>query len=126
MNAHDEIRRVLAAYCQTCDDGDFDNWGRLFTDDATFTVMGQTHRDREVLKAWIAAAQPPEARGKHIISQPVIDVDGDTARVTTDYLFVGMSAAGLAVTSAGRYVDRFACSGGNWMIAAREIVFLGD
>jgi uncharacterized protein (TIGR02246 family) len=121
---HDEIRRVLARYCQLCDDGEFDEFALLFTDSATFTVMGTTHDGRGQIEAFMRAAQPPESRGKHLISQPVIEIDGDTARVTTDYAFVGRVGSSLAITSSGRYVDRFERVDGQWAIAAREIVFL--
>jgi 3-phenylpropionate/cinnamic acid dioxygenase small subunit len=124
---HEAIRNLLVDYCQLCDDGRFDEWGQLFTDDATFTVMGTTHTGRGDVQAFITAAQPPEARGRHLISQPRLTIDGDSAEARTDYAFVGRTDRGrLAVTSSGRYLDRFVRDGGRWRFASREIVFLGD
>lgn len=126
MTDHEDIRALLVRYCQLCDDGDFEAFAALFDDDATFTVLGETHHGRDQIQAFMAAAQPPEARGKHLISQPLIVLDGDTATTATDYAFIGRARGGLAVTSSGRYVDRLVRRDGRWLFAARQIVFLGD
>jgi 3-phenylpropionate/cinnamic acid dioxygenase small subunit len=120
------IRTVLARYCQLCDDGRFEEWGLLFTDDAVFSVLGRDYIGRDAVVTFIAGAQPPEARGKHLISEPVITVDGDHASVRTDYAFIGRQGARLEVTSTGRYVDRFVRTPDGWRFASRRIVFLGD
>jgi uncharacterized protein (TIGR02246 family) len=127
---HDQIRGTIAAYCQTCDDGRFDEFAELFTLDAEFAVMGQVHRGRDAITAFMSASQPPERRGKHMTSNTLIELDasGDAAAVFTDYVFVGRTKDGrFAVTSVGRYHDRMVRdAGGHWRIARREIVFLGD
>lgn len=126
MTDHDEIRQLLVAYCQLCDDGRFEEWAELYTEDATFTVMGTTHIGRSNLKGFIAGAQPPEARGKHFLSEPKIAVDGDIADCVTDYIFLAGRGTDIKVTSAGRYIDELLRDSGRWRFAAREIVFLGD
>ncbi|MDQ3146954.1 MAG: nuclear transport factor 2 family protein [Actinomycetota bacterium] len=122
------IRRTLALYCQLCDDGRFEEWGELYTDDATFTVMGRTHRGRAAVRAFIEKGQPPERRGKHVCANSVIDVDvdGDQATAVTDYVFVAPGADGFTVLSAGRYHDRLVRHGDGWRFAERRIAFLGD
>jgi uncharacterized protein (TIGR02246 family) len=123
---HDEIRGVLAQYCQLCDDGRFDEWGQLFTDTATFTVLGTTHEGRDAIQAFISAAQPPEARGRHMLSVPLITMTEGAADVATDYTFVARTEQGFAITSAGRYLDHLVRDGGRWRFASREIVFVGE
>jgi uncharacterized protein (TIGR02246 family) len=120
------IRNVLALYCQLCDDGRFDEWADLYAEDATFTVMGATHAGRPAIKAFIEHGQPPERRGKHVCANPVVEVDGDGARARTDYVFVGRTGAGPAITSVGRYHDTFVRDGERWRFASRTIVFMGD
>jgi 3-phenylpropionate/cinnamic acid dioxygenase small subunit len=122
----DQIRRTLASYCHHCDDGRFDEWQELFTDDATFLVMGRRHQGRPAIRAFIEAGQPPERRGKHVCANSVIDVNGDTATARTDYIFVGRTPDGLAVTSAGRYYDTLVRQEHLWLFRSREIVFMGD
>jgi uncharacterized protein (TIGR02246 family) len=120
------IRRTLALYCQLCDDGRFEEWAELYTDDATFTVMGRTHEGRDAIRRFIEAGQPPERRGKHVCANPLIEVDGDRATAATDYVFVARDAERLVVTSAGRYHDRLVRDGDRWRFAERRIAFLGE
>jgi uncharacterized protein (TIGR02246 family) len=117
------VRRTLAEYCQTLDDGRFDEWVDLFTDDVVFTVMGHRLLGRAEVRAFIEPTQQADSRGRHMLSEPVIDVDGDTAQATTDYAFV---ARNHRILSAGRYHDVLRHDPDRWRIAAREIVFLGD
>jgi uncharacterized protein (TIGR02246 family) len=128
LEDHEAVRRLIGLYCQLCDDGRFAEWAELFTEDATFTVMGQTHTGREQLEAFMAAAMSPEARGKHGTFEPVLELSGDEGRAWTDYLFVGRvgDKGRLGVTSAGRYHDHLRREDGIWRFAAREIVFLGE
>ncbi|MGH9111249.1 MAG: nuclear transport factor 2 family protein [Acidimicrobiales bacterium] len=127
MSDEAAIRRTLAAYCQFCDDGRFDEWGALFAEDASFRVLGRSHEGRAAIQAFIAAAQPPERRGKHVCANPLIDVDGDTARAVTDYIFLSrIDGGGLAVSNTGRYHDRLVRRGDRWLFAERSIVFMGE
>ena len=69
--AHDGIRRTLATYCQLLDDGRFDEWVEVFTDDVVLAVMGQVARGRDEVRAFIEPVQGPEVRGRHILSEPL-------------------------------------------------------
>jgi 3-phenylpropionate/cinnamic acid dioxygenase small subunit len=128
VTAEESIRRTLALYCQLCDDGRFDEWAELYTDDAELHVMGSVYRGRADIRAFIEKGQPPERRGKHVCANSVIDLDdrGATATAVTDYVFVARTGAGLAITSTGRYHDRLVADDGRWRFSRREIVFLGD
>lgn len=129
MSDEEGVRRTLALYCQLCDDGRFDEWADLFTDDATFSVLGQAHEGRAAVKAFIVGAQPPERRGKHFLGQSVVDIDAGagTATGVTDYTFVaGNARDGFRITSAGHYHDTLVRGAdGKWRFATREIRFLG-
>jgi 3-phenylpropionate/cinnamic acid dioxygenase small subunit len=123
---HEGIRHALAAYCQLLDDGRFDEWVDMFTDDVAFAVMGRTFRGRDAVRGFVEPTQGPDARGRHVLSEPLIDVDpaGGRATASTDYCFVSRD---LAVLSAGRYHDVLVLGAdGRWRIEAREIVFVGD
>ena len=58
-----------------------------------------------------------------MLSEPVIDVDGDTARAATDYVFVSRTNT---ILSTGRYVDVIRRAQDRWRFASREIVFSGE
>ncbi|MBP16770.1 MAG: DUF4440 domain-containing protein [Acidimicrobiaceae bacterium] len=120
----DAIRATLARYCQYLDDGRFDDWMNLFTEDCEFRVMGRHLVGRDALRGFIEPAQTEDMRGRHLISEPLMEIDGDHAKVTTDYAFVGRD---LAVQSSGRYHDILVCDDdGEWRFLEREIVFVGD
>lgn len=125
--AESQIRSTIAAYCQACDDGRFDDYAACFTDDAEVVLAGATvATGREQIKEWIARGQPPDKRGKHVTVNPLIVVADDltSASASTDYLFVGRTSEGPRVTVAGRYQDVLRPVGGHWLLARREITFL--
>ena len=85
--------------------------------------MGQTNKGREAIKAWIVPAQPPEARGKHVCINTVIDTEGDEADAWTDFVFIGPDQT---ISRVGRYHDRLVKGRDRWRFAERRIVFMGD
>lgn len=122
--AEAEIRRTIADYCQSCDDGRFDDFGRCFASDAEVLLDGEVvATGRAAIQTWITAAQPAKRRGKHVTINTLIVWDGENASGATDYLFVGRTPDGPRVTTAGRYVDEFVEADGRWLFARREITF---
>ena len=126
MTEEEGIRRTLALYCQLCDDGRFDEWAQLYTEDAVFKVMGSVYQGPQAIKGFIAQAQPDGQRGKHVAVNSLIDLEGDAARVWTDYIWVGPGTGKFPVTSVGRYHDRLVKRDGRWLFAERQIVFMGE
>lgn len=121
----DQVRRTIAAYSQHCDDGRFDQWSDLFAADAHLVLGGQTTEGRDDIRRYMESVQPPEARGKHITSNSLVEVDGDTAVARTDYLFVRPGAEGLTMVATGRYHDQLVRDGSRWRFRRREITLLG-
>jgi len=121
----DQIRRTLSEYSQRCDDGRFDEWAELFTEDARFVLAGQVTAGRDSIRALMTGMMPPGRRGQHVTSNSLVDVDGDSATVITDYLFVRPTADGPTIVAAGRYHDRLAREGRRWLFRERSITMLG-
>ncbi len=117
------IRHLLAGCCQTLDDGRFEAWAALYTDDCRFAVMGTRTRGRAEMRAVIEPFQTAELRGKHMISEPRINLHGDEATATTDFAFV---AKDNKIVQTGRYHDILRRGAAGWQVAGREIVFTGD
>ena len=122
-NDESAIRRLLADYCHLLDDGRFDEWIALFDEDVVFVVMGNRLRGRDDVRSFIEPTQQEDARGRHMLGEPVIEVDGDTARVATDYVFASRANT---ILSTGRYLDVMRRAPDRWCFASREIVFSGD
>lgn len=119
-----DIRRLLAMYCQLLDDGHFEEWIQLFTDDIEFVVMGMHKNGHDELRGFIEPSQQADARGKHMISEPWIEVtSASTANATTDFAWVSKQGQ---VGQSGRYHDQIVHNGERWQFQRREIVFTGD
>lgn len=123
-SAESAIRRVIAAYCHSCDEGRFADYAQLFAPDATVVLPGQEVTGRAAIQAWITAGQPPHKRGMHVTTNVELDVVEGRARGRTGFLFLAHGTSGLQVSTAGRYLDEFVRDGGSWLIARREITFL--
>ncbi len=119
------LLRCIAAYAPLCDDGRFAEWGDLFCEDASFRVMGRSSEGRAAIRAFIERGQPPERRGKHLCSAPLVSMVSEReALAWTEYVFVTPDGP---ITSSGRYHDRLVRGDdGRWRFALREIVFTGQ
>ena len=132
-----EIRELLERYMRYNDDGSFDRIAELFADDAVFQVVGNVVVGREAIREFFArgaAAEPArwtdegqllkQPRSLHLCSNPVIDIEGDTATSELDFHVVRRNEEGRAVTQlVGRYRDRLRRGDdGRWVITNRTAV----
>jgi hypothetical protein len=113
------LQRLLAEYCRRIDDADFPGAAGLFTEDGSFSFGAETAVGRTALADWFEANQPPHRRGTHIGSGPIVDLVGDRAEVTSDFVFVRFIKGVLAVEVAGRYLDRCVRTDDGWLIEQR-------
>jgi uncharacterized protein (TIGR02246 family) len=120
----DAIRRTLGEYSQHCDDGRFDEWADLFTSDARLVLAGTVTEGRDAIKEYMTTVQAAGRRGMHVTTNSLVDVDGDTATATTDYLFVRPTTEGLAIIAAGRYYDTLVRDRMRWRFQERSITML--
>ena len=114
LEAERAITRTLHRYAHSIDYGDEEGWVDCFTEDGVFDVRSRhAHQlkrlitGREELRAFIARhTRAPELWHKHLLIEPVIDVDGDTATCVS-YLAVVMEHEDVPVIRVfGRYRDR--------------------
>ena len=120
------IRRVLAEYCHACDDGEYDQVAELFCDGGRFGFAGSEVAAPVELAEWLAAQALRVGRGKHVMSNIVIDVVDARADVVSDYVFLRRLGDVLEPMLAGRYRDRFVCQGEVWKIERRDADVMRD
>jgi 3-phenylpropionate/cinnamic acid dioxygenase small subunit len=118
------IRRTLAEYSRWCDDGRFDEWADLFTPEARLVIGGEATEGRESIRALMAEVQSEGRRGMHVTTNCLVDVDGDRASASTDYLFVRPGPEGMAIIAAGRYYDRLVRDADRWRFEERSITLM--
>ncbi len=138
MSDLDAIRRVIVLYAQLLDDGRFDDWGQLFTEDADWrSIPGMyrpggsnpqpwSARGRTEIVAKVSAVtaefRKGQARGMHFGGQPVIEIQGDQASAWWDFIIMHITRDSLAATATGRYYSRFVKQSGRWRFTQRVSV----
>ena len=114
----EEIKRLKARYCGYCDDNyDADAIAGLFTEDAVWDggIRGRADGREEIRRFFVRASQRlPFA--VHMVMNPIIEVDGDTAKGSW-YLFQACTYAegDQAVWGSGRYEEEYVRVNGKWM-----------
>ena len=125
---HEQIRQLLARFIQLRDDKRFDEWVRLFTEDGTFEYPGASLSGRDAIRDSVASLLRDD-RGKHLGFNAVIEVDGDTASVTSDVVKLRAaepgSGAAFVVQTAGRNIDSLVRTKDGWRVASRRTDLLG-
>jgi hypothetical protein len=122
LQARDEIGRLMTLYGQLLDDLRLQEWGELFTEDATWRIPSVTFEGRAAIVEGVGAMEPPHpGRVKHVSFTPVIDFESETrARAWTDQIVVNCPEDTWQVVAAGRYHDVVVLDGGRWRFARSE------
>lgn len=122
MKDRHEIGECLLRYTRGVDRFDRDLMRSAYHDDA-WDQHGVASGDPDSFCRWaIDFHNKAQASHHHMVSNTVIDLDGDTAHVESYYLFVGDNRSGPPTLSYGRYVDRFERRAGDWRIAHRVCI----
>jgi 3-phenylpropionate/cinnamic acid dioxygenase small subunit len=122
----DAIREVLAEYCFRLDDGRFDEMATLFTEDGTWdTAFGKaTGRAAiaDLARDIRARAGEQRPRGIHLVTNIAIAlVDGESARVRSNWIVAQNSPAGPKIGSGGAYRDELVREHGQWLFHYHKI-----
>lgn len=121
------IRDVLSAYCFYVDDGEFDKWADLFSEDAVFDAGPQGKmQGRAAIRDFIAKAVPLKGEGparKHCTMNSMIQLNGTEAKVDSYIVVVREAEQGIMTSLAGRYEDLLVKQGDTWRFKVRKIHF---
>jgi uncharacterized protein (TIGR02246 family) len=128
------IRELLERYMRYDDDGDLDRILELFDPDATYQVVGRVMKGREQIREFLArsfvSALPHwtepgrllvQTPSTHVVSNPVIELNGDEATVESDFIVARRDENGRArIVLLGRYRDHVRRgSDGSWRLYVR-------
>jgi hypothetical protein len=125
-----EIREVIERSVRYIDDGSGDRLAELFDEDGILQLSGTLFEGRDALRAMLRHPVRPwtepgellkQPASTHLTSNPVIEVDGDTATAETDMLtFIRDEDGRAKITLVARYRDRFRrAAGRRWLITSR-------
>jgi uncharacterized protein (TIGR02246 family) len=125
LEEKDAIREVMARYCFALDDGRFADMAALFTEDGTWhTFFGKATGRKAIAEfaAGLRAHRPgPTPRAIHHVTNIVITLDGDTAKVRSNWTTVQNSPDGPKIGSGGAYDDDMVKIAGQWFFRYRTI-----
>ena len=133
-----EIRELIERSVRFIDDQDAESFAALFEDDGVLQLAGTVFAGRDALRRMFAGATIAPSWTKpggllvqpgstHLTSNPVIDVDGDTATAETDMVTLKRGDDGRTkITLLARYRDRLRRGpDGNWRLSSRTGVSVG-
>jgi len=124
MDDERAIQRLMTRYCHLVDDGAFDQLPQLWADDAQLVLRGETATGPAAIAAMIGGLQTSERRGIHAGVNAIIDVEGDTARAVSDFVFMRREGTPDPIVKfVGRYADQFVRTREGWRFRRREIHF---
>ena len=89
LEEKDAIREVLAQYCFALDDGRFDDMAACFAEDGTWQTFFGKATGRKAIAEFAAGLRShrrgPTPRAIHHVTNVVIALDGDTAKVRSNW-----------------------------------------
>lgn len=126
-SAETQIANLLYLYAERIDAGDLDGAADLFRH-AGVRVTGRDdmvdHRElRRIWGAYVKIHSCGTPRTRHVVSNPIIEVDGAAATASCRSTYTVLQAAegfALQPVAAGRYHDRFECVEGKWRFTFRD------
>jgi SnoaL-like domain len=115
MTERDDIQEVLAQYSLLLEEeGAFESWLQLFTEDAHFHIFGQNLRGRSDIANMLSAAP----HGVHLMGLPSIAVDGARAQSTVNFVFIPHEGEARTM---GWYFDSYILEDGTWRISEHTV-----
>ena len=135
MDSREAIQRLLYAYSDTIDRGDFEATALLFGDDGLYGMVGSAAAQgaQQVLATFQRSVRLYDGvpRTRHIVTNVVIDVEpGATSGTARSYVNVlhQPNDSPLIPIAAGTYHDRVHLVDGQWLFAERRmhIELVGD
>lgn len=127
LNDRLEICDLLYSYARAIDSRDFTALDRIFTADAIidYDLPGGARLPLEEMKTWLADVLQIFRGTQHVITNPLIEVDGGCAR-STSYLTASHEQVGLegrvtVFVDNGVYSDRLVRTNDGWRITERKL-----
>lgn len=118
------IRDLKHRYCYTVDEAGPEEWTALFTEDAVFTsAKGQTYRGRDEILDYKRGDSPADdwVTSAHMVTNPLIDLDGDEASGKWYYLWYYENANGDRGWGQGRYDEEYRRTAEGWRFSVMTI-----
>jgi len=120
------IEQLLMEYGRAVDNRDFAAFAALFTEDGEWTGAQGSYRGPKQIQESMekiftaAAADIPKGKNFHLLTNVIIDLQGDHATASSKFIFYKMNGAKPEAEVAGRYEDQLVRLGGVWKFKQRR------
>jgi hypothetical protein len=124
LEDHIAIERVLMEYGRSLDNRDFTTYSHLFATNGEWSGSFGTYRGPAAIQAamektFANAADIPKGTNFHVMSNVIIDVQGDRATAVSKWVFMKMDKSKPEPAIAGRYEDVLVRENGAWKFLKR-------
>jgi 3-phenylpropionate/cinnamic acid dioxygenase small subunit len=126
MEDQQAIERLLLEYGRTLDNRDFAAYSQLFAANGEWKGALGSYRGPAAIRTAMekiftdAAADIPKGRNFHVMSNFVIDIQGDRATAKSTFIFYKMNGNKPEAEVAGRYEDTLIRENGAWRFLQRS------
>ena len=126
MEDHQAIEHLLLEYGRTLDNRDFAAYSQLFSANGEWKGALGSYRGPAAIRTAMekifadAAADIPKGKNFHVMSNFVIDVQGDRATARSTFIFYKLNGNKPEAEVAGRYEDTLIREGGSWRFLQRS------
>lgn len=123
----EQIRDLLHEYGRAFDERRLEDYANLFAEDGEWSAGSIVARGpAEVLdmvkRAVDAIPAPPGCRNFHVMTNMMVEVDGDTATAWSRFSFIEPQADGTRrFSGSGVYDDQFVRRNGKWLFFRRRL-----
>lgn len=117
------IQNLLNQYCHNADYNPPERMREVFLADAVFEVpaMGVRAEGVDEIIAFFKASRESNANARHVISNSVIEGDGDEARANSYLQVIDLRGELPQIVAFGRYRDVLRRSADGWRFALRSV-----
>jgi hypothetical protein len=125
MEDHTAIERLLMEYGRSLDNRDFVTYSHLFASNGEWSGTLGTYRGPAAIQAAMeksfgAATDIPKGANYHLLTNAIIDIDGDRAKADSKWAFVTLEEKKPPqIAAAGRYQDTLIRENGAWKFLRR-------
>jgi 3-phenylpropionate/cinnamic acid dioxygenase small subunit len=125
LEEKDAIRELMACYCFHFDNGEFEQWLDLFTEEAVFDLGARGRfAGRDALRKFLKIIPLTDGLPgmRHCVMNSIVAVAGNQATAQS-YVIVVQGGDIVGITVAARYEDRLVKQGGAWRFTERKVHF---
>jgi len=126
LSDREQIRTLLLNYGRYLDARQLEDYANLFVEEGAWeggfgVAEGRAAILAMMQEAFGSSGEVPENPGFHVMTNMIVDTDGDTATAWSRWTFFMKGADGQAVVgSAGRYEDTLVRRDGEWKFLRRK------